>query len=236
MAESLITVIVPTRERVDLLRTTLHSILASSAEAERHGISARVLVVDDASPTDRTAKLASDLGADYVRIDVNDGRNNPAAAIVYGVSLVTTRYYTLLGDDDLLLPRYVRLTVEALEAGYDLCSTSFSYVDEDLRITGDRVLPPPDLEKLLAGQIMINDSAGVRTDLAKGLSWDANLDQVVLYPIWLELLIGGARSTTINEPTWLYRRHAGSISTEEGARDEAKRSAVQAKYRALLSR
>src|SRR3954470_18911344 len=88
-----LTVIVPTRERPELLKETVDSIVASArAASDRLGATVRVLVVDDASPTDSTRELVAALGTeaaaagpgvsvDYARVDVHDGRKDPGAAI-----------------------------------------------------------------------------------------------------------------------------------------------------------
>lgn len=225
------TIVIPTRDRPDLLRTTLHSVLASANEARRHGYETSVLVVDDASPSPATKDVCADLGVGYARIDVHDGQMDPASAICLGVSLVRTEYYSLFGDDDIMLTRFVWLHMDRLAEGFDLVSGSFAMVDADLASPRPRVLPPPHAGDLLSGSIMVNDGAMVRTSLAQPLPWDPTLGQSVLYPVWLRLLAGDARTTTLNETTWLYRRHAKNISLDLGERDAAVRARVQREFR-----
>lgn len=229
-----VTIIIPTRERPDYLRVTLHSVLASAAEAAIHGVTCRILVVDDASPTDSTRMLANELGVDYHRIAVHDGRNNPATAIATGVGLVTSRYYSVFGDDDLMLPRFIAAHVAALEAGHDVCTTAFVRTDAELRAVREVTLPEPAIGDLLAGRITVNDGAMTRTELVRDLPWDADLEQVILYPIWLELLYRGARFTNLTEPTFLYRRHAENISDRLDDRDAASRIRIRDRYRTLV--
>lgn len=232
--EPLVTVVIPTRDRTHLLRVTLHSVLAAVAEAEMVGIGARVLVVDDAPTTSGTRQLAGELGVDYELIEEHDGRDNPASAIIRGVAAVRTPYLTIFGDDDIMLPRFLRAHVERLQEGYDLCSGSMTLVDGDLVPVTTRVLAEPHLGDLLAGSMMINDGAMVRTELVQRASWDPTLDQVVLYPVWLEVLIGGARTTTLSEPTWWYRRHRANISSDLGERDRHNRTMIRQRYTAML--
>jgi hypothetical protein len=224
------TVVIPTRDRPDLLRTTLHSVLAASTEARRHGYETSVLVVDDDSPSPATKDLCGELGVGYARIDVHDGQADPASAICLGVSLVQTDFYTLFGDDDIMLTRFVRLHMDRLADGFDLVSGSYALVDANLGSPEHRVLPPPHAGDLLHGKIMVNDGAMVRTSLAQPLPWDPTLGQAVLYPIWLRLLAGGARATTLKETTWLYRRHGANISLSR-SNSEAARLKVQQDFR-----
>jgi glycosyltransferase involved in cell wall biosynthesis len=229
-----VTVVIPTRERPDYLRATLHSILASAAEAAVHSVTTRILVVDDASPTDSTSRLATELGVDYHRIPVHDGRNNPASAIAKGVSLVESRFYSVFGDDDIMLPRFIGAHVSALDAGYDVCTTAFVRTDADLRPVREVTLPEAELGDLLAGRITVNDGAMTRTELVHDLSWDPDLEQVIFYPIWLELLFRGARFTRLLEPLFLYRRHGDNVSDQLDERDAELRTRVREHYRDLV--
>ena len=229
-----VTIVIPTRERPDYLRTTLHSVLASAAEARIQGIDTRVLVVDDASPSDSTSLVARELGVDHHRITVHDGRNNPATAIATGVGLVESRYYSVFGDDDIMLPRFIGAQVAALEAGHDVCTASYIRTDADLRSVREVILPEPAIGDLLAGQITINDGAMTRTDAARDLAWDPSLGQVIFYPIWLELLLRGARFTRLVEPLFLYRRHTRNVSDDLDEDDARLRSEIRDRYRAAI--
>jgi glycosyltransferase involved in cell wall biosynthesis len=227
-----VTIVIPTRERPDYLRATLHSVLASAAEARIQGVETRVLVVDDASPSESTSLLARELGVDYHRITVHDGRNNPATAIATGVGLVESRYYSVFGDDDIMLPRFIGAQVTALEAGHDVCTASYIRTDADLRTVREVILPDPVLGDLLAGQITINDGAMTRTELVRGLPWDPSLGQVIFYPIWLELLFRGSRFTRLVEPLFLYRRHTRNISDRLDDHDALLRAEIRDRYMA----
>lgn len=231
---SRVTVIIPTRDRPDYLRISLLSVLTSVAEAARVGIETRVLVVDDASVTDSTRDVALDLGVDYHRIDVHDGRNNPASAIALGVGLVTSEFLSVFGDDDLMLPRFIVGHVEALEKGFDVCATAFVQTDAELRAQREVVLPEANLGDLLVGRITVNDGAMTRAALVQQLTWDPAMDQEIFYPIWLELLYRGARFTKLDEPTFLYRRHSANVSDQLDERDVEQRRGIRERYVALV--
>ncbi len=234
-AAPIVTVVVPTRERVDYLATCLRSVQVAMDEAGRAGWGVRVLVVDDASPTTATHEVAARLGAEYARVDEHDGQDNPAAAMAYGVARVKTPYLVLFGDDDVMLPRFLVSMLEAAELGYDLVTSAFVRTDESLRALETRVPVEPALGDLLAGVMMINDSALVRTDLMQAAPWDTSLGQDVLYPVWLSILIGGARATTVRDPGILYRRHGANISDRLTADDIAAREAIAEPFRAKIA-
>lgn len=229
-----VTIVIPTRERVDYLRIALHSVLASAAEAALEGISTRVLVVDDASPTDATRRLCAELGVDCERIAVHSGQRNPAAAIVLGVARVESTWYSLFGDDDVMLPRFIRAHVEQLRAGADVCTSSFLRTDANLVTTREVTLPEPALGDLLANAMTVNDGAMTRTELVRDVRWDAGLAQQLLLPVWLELLYRGARFARLTEPTFLYRRHDANVSDLVDEAELAMRRPIVDEYRARV--
>ncbi len=176
-----VTVIVPTRERPHYLRTTLLSILTSAAEAEcTMDGGTRILVVDDASETDSTRRVAESLGVDYVRIAEHDGRFQPGSAIRLGVSKVDTPYYTIFGDDDIMLPRHLPLHLRNLRDGIDVSSASFHITDSSLTLVRTVLLRQPHLGDLLAGKIRINDGSVTRTEIVSDLDFDPSLDAQIL--------------------------------------------------------
>ena len=56
-----------------------------------------------------------------------------------------------------------------------------------------------------------NDGSLVRRDAVERLRPER--ERAMLLTLWLELASAGKSFSTITEPTWLYRRHAGNIST-----------------------
>ena len=120
-----LTIIVSTFDRPDWLAVSLGSILTSAAFAELHGITTKILVVDDGSSTDAAAGVAERLGVGYIRKPVNDGLRCPSGARVLGLERVDSLYVAFFDDDDVMLPRWIPLHVAALEAGHDVCSASF---------------------------------------------------------------------------------------------------------------
>ena len=233
-----LTVIVPTRERPGLLRETLESILASAAVARRRlGCEVRVMVVDDASPSDSTRELVesmADRGVEYRRVAEHDGRRDPGAAIKLGVTAATTPYLTIFGDDDIMLPAHITTHLRAVRRGYDVSAASIRITDSELRPVDVSRRRKAHLGDLLIGRIDVNDGAFVRTELIQAVDLDPALLAQMLYPVWATLLIDGRRFTRSRKPTFLYRRHTANISdVNRDAEDAALRKALQEKYQAL---
>ncbi len=110
MRDPLVTTVIATYRRPAFLRRAILSALNQSLEA------VRVMVCDnnsgDATDSVVRALMSADDRVTYHRHDTNIGA---AANYNYGLSRVTTPYFSLLGDDDVLLPGLYEEAVAALE-------------------------------------------------------------------------------------------------------------------------
>lgn len=213
MTRDAVTVIIPTRHRPSFLTTTVRSIQTAVSETDRkQGPRVRILVCDDAPESDDTRAAAAALGVDYALVPEHDGRQDPGAAIVKGVSLVDTRYQAIFGDDDIMLPQHIDLAWKKLQSGHQVVSSSFQVTDEDLNPMSEVILRPAVAGDLVAGHSLLNDGSFVEHDLVKDLEWDVSLEGQMLLPIWTRLSLTGHSFGAVDRPTWLYRRHDANIS------------------------
>jgi len=106
----LVSVVVPTRNRADLLEGALNSVLAQEGIGTDFDI--EILVIDDGS-TDRTP----DLVQAYPEVQYYRGEESrgPSAARNRGVTEARGRYVAFLDDDDTWLPWKLRRQVAVLE-------------------------------------------------------------------------------------------------------------------------
>jgi len=231
-----VTIIVATYDRPDWLAVSLGSIRTSAAFARLRGIEARILVVDDGSPGEATREVAEALRVEYVRNPLNDGRANPVAARMLGLATVDSPYYAFFDDDDVMLPRWVRLHVEAMERGIDVCSSAYVWTDADLVPTRTHIPDVATMGDLLAGRVSVNTHSLVRTAAAREAPWDPDLENEYEYQVWLDLMFRGRRFDRLTEPTYLHRQHASNISqlTERDPRDAELRRLVIERYRARV--
>jgi hypothetical protein len=186
--------------------------LASAADARQIGISTRLLVVDNGSPTDATRAVAERLGVEYIRMPEHLGRRTPSYGRVVGLATVDSPYQAFFDDDDVMLPRWIRLHVEALQSGFDVCSTSFWETDDDLLVSRKVVPIPTTLGDLMAGRFSINDQSLIRRSALEGITWEPDLDNVMVLPVWLELTLRGCAFHRLEEATFLRRVHGGSVT------------------------
>jgi glycosyltransferase involved in cell wall biosynthesis len=114
MSEAIVTTILPTFRRPLFLRRAIKSVLGQKFR----GI--ELLVVDDASGDETGAVVHEFMCDSRVRYICNPrnlgGNENFASAI----QLVKTKYFSLLGDDEILLPEFYVSTIAPLESNPDL--------------------------------------------------------------------------------------------------------------------
>jgi glycosyltransferase involved in cell wall biosynthesis len=224
-----VTIVVATHDRPEMLEVELHSILASAATVKPRGIETRVIVVDDASATMAARDIAARLEVDYVRRPTNGG---VAQTLVTGFDLVDSPYYSLWGDDDYMLPRWFALHLDAIEQGYDVVAASYWKTDAALRPMKQVTLQPVRLADLRAGQVWANDQSLVRRSALEGIRWRPERERAMLMTMWLALASAGRKFTSLDEPTWLYRRHATNLSNQLTEHDMSLRLEAMAEYAA----
>lgn len=106
--EPLVTTVIATFRRPAFLRRAIHSALRQTIGR------VRVSVYDNASGDD-TADVVRQIGDDRITYHHHDRNIGASANYNFGLSRVTTPYFSLLGDDDLILPDLYRTAVHALE-------------------------------------------------------------------------------------------------------------------------
>ena len=108
-AEPVITAVIPTYRRPELLARAVESVLAQTYPH------LRVLVCDNASGDQTQAVMEAFVRRDprvvYHRHDSNLGGH---ANFVFGMNRVQTDYFTVQGDDDFLLPGFYEHAIQAL--------------------------------------------------------------------------------------------------------------------------
>ncbi len=148
----LVSVIIPTHNRPELLKRAVSSVLEQTYE------NLELIVIDDASAERADLDSTFDLGLittfDYLYLDENRGG---AGARNVGLDAATGEYIAFLDDDDEWLPEKIERQVELFEAtdnGTGLIYTAVLQHDEELGIEDVHFNPIPDdhLRKLMLHQ------------------------------------------------------------------------------------
>lgn len=110
LPQTLVTTVIPTYRRPVLLRRAIESALA------QEGPTLAVRVFDNASG-DETAAVVAEIAAHDSRLHYHCHERNlgPAANFEFGLRSVTTPFFSILSDDDYLLPDFYRRALEDLD-------------------------------------------------------------------------------------------------------------------------
>ncbi|WP_169930371.1 glycosyltransferase [Pseudidiomarina aestuarii] len=121
----LVSVYMPTHNRVELLKRSVESVLAQSYPA------IELIVVDDAS-SDGTWQYLTRLAATDARVSVLRNETPAGACVARNKALAIARgyYVTGLDDDDEMLPDRIQLLVEAYRDDYAFTTSGYWWVTE----------------------------------------------------------------------------------------------------------
>jgi glycosyltransferase involved in cell wall biosynthesis len=201
-----VSVIIPTYNRADLLRLTVDSVLAQTYPA------IEIIVVDDGS-TDHTTQVMVQYGnrVTFMKTPTNKGGN---AARNLAVSLATGDYFIFLDHDDLMLPTKVERQVQILAARPEigLVHCGYYYIDEHgNRLDKTGILPEGDVlkELLLSGCFIWSGGPMMRRQCLEAVGdfddlWSSD------YDMWLRVAVAGYPFACIQEPLGAYRILLGS--------------------------
>jgi hypothetical protein len=227
-----IAVVVPTRDREQLVGRLLHQLLRLDG-----GPTYELIVVDEQS-TDGTPALLARMAAEHgVRVLRHDPPRGLPGARNAGTAAATARYVAWIDDDDLTSPDRLRLQWEALRAtGRRWSCAGRIDVDDDLRIIGHMRCPPEDglLASILRFNSLPTAAQGllVERDLAVEVGgYDESLRSAEDWEFCIRLA-AVAPPHLLDEPLVGYRTGFASMSTNT-ARMEESIQAVLDKHAAL---
>jgi glycosyltransferase involved in cell wall biosynthesis len=182
---AVVTVVIPTHNRPQLLLRTLDSVL------DQEDVPVEIVIVDDGGAA-RASDALDGRGLERVRVIRHERSRGVSAARNAGLATVDTPWVAFVDDDDLWAPRKLAAQLDALAttpAARWSCVDA-AHVDADLRVIAhNRVMSPEDVHtNLTRGNAVPGGGSGVLVDseLARevggfdeGISiladWDFNL-------------------------------------------------------------
>ena len=221
----IVSVVVPTHNRVGLLKRTLRSIL------QQHVSDLEIIVVDDGS-VDDTAAVAAATDS-RVRVIRNDESGGVSAARNRGIAAAQGNWIAFCDDDDLWSPEKLAWQLAATErSGAHWAYTGDVNVDDRLRVLSGG--PPPEPEVVLELLPHWNPLASggsnviVRSQaLADVGGFDPSLRRTEDWDLWIRLARIGP-PTCVCKPLVAYRFHGGNVVTDPREMvDEARRLAAR---------
>jgi glycosyltransferase involved in cell wall biosynthesis len=198
--------VIPTRNRWDLLRTTVRSALA-----QEH-VELEVIVIDDGS-TDETPDRLAQIADPRLRTFRHETSKGVAPARNHGIAEARGEWVATLDDDDLWAPHKLRSQIDAArERGAGFAYAGAVYFDESARVIGVARPPDPDRlpEALLKSSSIPAGSSNVvtRRDLLQAVGgFDEELFHLADWDLWLRLA-DRARSAAVHHTLVAYRKHA----------------------------
>lgn len=124
----IVTVILPTFNRVSLVAKTIRSVLKQTFT------DFELLVLDDGS-SDRTKQAVQKMSDDRIRYIKHKHNIGFVANWTYGIKHAEGRYLTILGDDDLYKPDFLSKRVSVIESHPDLLAVTGAFECCDLEGT-----------------------------------------------------------------------------------------------------
>lgn len=210
MSRASATVVVPTRDRSQLVGDTVTSVLA------QRDVDVELVVVDDGSGAEQAAALTELVGDRGILIR-NERSRGAAAARNQGAAAATTPWVAFCDDDDLWTAEKLRGQLEALAsrpAGWAYSGA----VKFSAGPTVWQVMPAPSPEAVaarLADQCIIPAGASnvvVSTQLLRDTGgWDERLRHLADWDLWLRLLEREPPSA-VADISVAYRLHPSSMS------------------------
>ena len=206
-----VSVVIPTRDRMALLRTALRSALAQD------GVTSEVIVVDDGSEN-AVAPHYRDLNG-RVAVHRLAEPGGVSAARNTGIAVASGRWIAFLDDDDVWAPTKLARQVAAAAAS-DRNWVYAGYVDVDAGLELVAGTPPPDPDEvmdLLTGHNSVPGSASsvvVRaTALARTGGFDVGLQVHEDWDMWIRLARFGPPAS-VPEPLVALRWHTSNRSSQ----------------------
>ncbi|NND62761.1 MAG: glycosyltransferase [Flavobacteriaceae bacterium] len=160
----LVSVIIPTFNRPDLLRQTLASVVYQTYE------NIEIIVVDDGTPGDENQKLCSEMSQiNYIKIDNSGGAAKPRNI---GIDNAKGELIAFLDDDDIWLPEKIEKQIAVLNANpdYDLVHGYCKIIDLEGNETGriiGRTQDPKDKHGAVAMKMLGNWTLMMPTPLLR---------------------------------------------------------------------
>jgi len=207
-----VSVVIPTRDRPDLLALTLQTVL------RQEGVQAEILVVDDGEEPG-TAELVRQVGDSRVRLIRNSDPHGVGRARNMGIAASRGAWIAFLDDDDLWAPRKLAAQLAMAEtSGAGWVYAGDVTVNEDLEVVAGA--PPPSPATVITDLRHHNavpagaSNVVVRRDLLDAVgTFDPELRTSEDWDLWLRLAARSAPAC-VRQPLVALRTHRRMASRD----------------------
>jgi glycosyltransferase involved in cell wall biosynthesis len=209
-----VSVVIPTHNRSELLKTTLRSVLG------QRDVNIEVIVVDDGS-TDDTREVVAAIGDDRIQMVGHETPQGVSAARNRGVTEATGEWIAFIDDDDLWAPDKLPRQLEAARrTNKTWVYSGVVNVNDRLRVVSGAPPPSPDrMVELLPHYNAMpggGSNVAVRKDtLTAAGPFDSRLHNTEDWEMWLRLA-SRYPPAWVAEPLLAYRVHTANASLNIG--------------------
>ena len=217
-----VSVLIPAYNAQKTIASTIGSVLAQTRS------DFEIIVVDDGSTDETAARLQPFLCDSRIRL-VSQSNQGPSAALNTAIANAEGRYVSILGSDDLWLPRYIETMAGALDAdpaatvAYTDAWTLDDATRRIARMTAMASLHPPRapenadefLRALLKYRNFVFAGATVRRAVfAEVGDFRVELPGSEDYELWLRIAARGYTFVRCFPKLAIYRRRSGQLTSD----------------------
>ena len=229
MSSEEVTVIIPTYNHSEYLRSSIFSVLNSNVPVRLF-----VIPVEKDEKTMNLIQHLTDMLKEFDRsvTVIPSDKAEVFYQMQLGIDKLDTEYYTVFGSDDYMLPSMVESMLSLVDGAENpIIGLSFAVTDANLVIQSNQILKPFDMKRMMKGSC-IPDIALVRTDRARkvnGFKGDKDWGYLSHYAFYHRLLKQGDATVRLSpEIGFLYRqlkdsRHLQRYKTRADIKKHRKR-------------
>lgn len=196
LTTELVSIIVPTHNRLDLLPRALASALNQTHK------NIEVIVIDDGSK-DGTLEFLNSHTDSRVKFIHNPTAKGACHARNSGINIAQGKYITFLDDDDEYLPRRLEKMLEAYKEQMAYVASALIYIHQNGRKEilnhGRNVTAADMLLRIVTGNTILTETKKIR-ELG---GFDINLSSSQDYDLWLRLNLTYGDAVYITEPLFV---------------------------------
>lgn len=211
--EKLVSVIIPTYNRAQLISETIDSVLNQTYKR------VEIIIIDDGS-TDKTEEVVKKKNDERIKYFKFGHSGLPAVARNQGLKLAKGEYVSFLDSDDLWYPQKLKRCLKELESGVDLVSHGMRYI-KDGKYWKDVMCGPARMagysNLLYNGNCIAISATVIRKEcLERVFGFDENPAIVSAedYDLWLKLAKGKILIFFINDVLGEYICHDKNLSKQ----------------------
>ncbi|HMF30539.1 MAG TPA: glycosyltransferase [Candidatus Lokiarchaeia archaeon] len=208
----LVSVIIPTYNRAQLITETLNSVLQQTYQ------NLEIIVVDDGS-NDNTEEIVKSINDSRIAYYWQENSGLPASARNLGISHADGDFIAFLDSDDIWLPNKLEIQLALFEKRNDIlgiCTNAILFPGKPRKFHQFQNSQTITFKRLLKENLVINSSMVIRREVIEDigtLDEDKNFRAVEDYDYWLRMLQYRDYSILIIKDILVkYRRHGTSVS------------------------